>query len=165
MKNELPKVATEAQQELGERIRVARKATGLTAEEFARRFGVTSKTVRDWEKARRVPRANQIVMMAGMLNVTAPWLLEGREYEPDWHEYEYVDENDYLEIELERRPLLKELYEKAKEVFQNESKAKEWIVSPALALSGQKPIDLVATEHGAEMVEDVLTRLEYGVYT
>lgn len=81
MKKELAKAGDLAQQQLGDRIKVARKSAGLTAEDFARRLGVTSKTVRGWEKARRVPRANQIVMMAGMLNVTAPWLLEGRENE------------------------------------------------------------------------------------
>lgn len=81
MKKELAKAGDLAQQQLGERIKVARKSAGLTAEDFAKRMGVTSKTVRGWEKARRVPRANQIVMMAGMLNVTAPWLLEGREHE------------------------------------------------------------------------------------
>lgn len=81
MKKELAKAGDLAQQQLGERIKIARKSAGLTAEDFARRLGVTSKTVRGWEKARRVPRANQIVMMAGMLNVTAPWLLEGREQE------------------------------------------------------------------------------------
>ena len=81
MKKELAKAGNLAQQQLGERIKIARKSAGLTAEGFARRLGVTSKTVRGWEKERRVPRANQIVMMAGMLNVTAPWLLEGREQE------------------------------------------------------------------------------------
>ena len=81
MKKELAKAGNLAQQQLGERIKIARKSAGMTAEGFAKRLGVTSKTVRGWEKARRVPRANQIVMMAGMLNVTAPWLLEGREQE------------------------------------------------------------------------------------
>lgn len=81
MKKELAKAGDLAQEQLGERIKVARKSAGFTAEDFAKRLGVTSKTVRGWEKARRVPRANQIVMMAGMLNVTAPWLLEGRETE------------------------------------------------------------------------------------
>ncbi len=81
MKKELAKAGDLAQEQLGERIKVARKSAGLTAEEFAKRLGVTSKTVRGWEKSRRVPRANQIVMMAGLLNVTAPWLLQGRENE------------------------------------------------------------------------------------
>jgi len=68
-------------------------------------------------------------------------------------------------VQGERTLRFKKLYEKAKEVFQSEDKAEEWMVSPALALSGERPVDLVATEYGAEMVEDVLTRLEYGVYT
>lgn len=96
MKKELAKSGELTQQQLGERIKVARKSAGLTAEDFARRLGVTSKTVRGWEKARRVPRANQLVMMAGMLNVTAPWLLEGRE-----HEFMEMDsEEDILRSKL-----------------------------------------------------------------
>jgi len=81
MKKTLEKADKLTQEQLGDRIRIARKGSGLTAEEFAKKLGVTAKTVRGWEKARRTPRANQIVMMAGMLNVTAPWLLEGREDE------------------------------------------------------------------------------------
>ena len=81
MKKTLEKAGDLTQEQLGARIRIARKGAGLTAEDFAKRLGVTAKTVRGWEKARRTPRANQIIMMAGMLNVTAPWLLEGREDE------------------------------------------------------------------------------------
>ncbi len=81
MKKTLEKADSLTQEQLGARIRIARKGASLTAEEFAKKLGVTAKTVRGWEKARRAPRANQIVMMAGMLNVTAPWLLEGREDE------------------------------------------------------------------------------------
>ncbi len=81
MKKTLGTADNLTQQQLGERIKIARKSAGMTAEDFAKRLGVTSKTVRGWEKARRVPRANQIIMMAGMLNVTAPWLLQGREDE------------------------------------------------------------------------------------
>ena len=81
MKKTLEKAESLTQEQLGARIRIARKGAGLTAEDFAKKMGVTAKTVRGWEKARRTPRANQIIMMAGMLNVTAPWLLEGREDE------------------------------------------------------------------------------------
>ena len=70
-----------AQEQLGARIKIARKGVNLTAEHLARHLGVTSKTVRAWEKGKREPRANQIMMMAGVLNVTAPWLLEGRSQE------------------------------------------------------------------------------------
>lgn len=81
MPQELKRADALAQEQLGARIKIARKSASLTAEDLARHLGVTSKTVRAWEKSKREPRANQIMMMAGVLNVTAPWLLEGRSQE------------------------------------------------------------------------------------
>jgi uncharacterized protein (DUF2384 family) len=34
-----------------------------------------------------------------------------------------------------------------------------------MGLDGQRPIDLLQTVQGAELVNDFLGRLEYGVYT
>jgi putative toxin-antitoxin system antitoxin component (TIGR02293 family) len=36
---------------------------------------------------------------------------------------------------------------------------------PAMALNQYRPIDLLRTPVGVEAVEDVLRRMEYGVYT
>lgn len=58
-----------------------------------------------------------------------------------------------------------ELLAQAIRVFGNQEAAEQWFQSPALALNKQKPIDLMATEPGAKLVSDLLTRLEYGVYT
>lgn len=43
--------------------------------------------------------------------------------------------------------------------------AEHWLTHPALALGGQKPIDLLSTAAGIETVKALLTRMEYGVYT
>lgn len=69
------------QEQLAARLHLARRSAGFNAEELARRLGVTAKTVRAWERGKREPRANQLQMIAGVLNVTTPWLLEGREQE------------------------------------------------------------------------------------
>lgn len=39
-----------------------------------------------------------------------------------------------------------------------------WYVTPALALNGKRPADLVL-RGDVTLVQDLLTRLEYGVYT
>lgn len=39
-----------------------------------------------------------------------------------------------------------------------------WITAPALGLDGHAPIDLLSNPFGYEIVSDLLTRLEYGVY-
>jgi|GEM_PF-4471477 uncharacterized protein (DUF2384 family) len=46
----------------------------------------------------------------------------------------------------------------------NTAMAWEWITTPALALDNRRPIDLVASGR-FKLVQDLLVRLEYGVYT
>lgn len=67
-----------AEQQLGERIAIARRNIGMSRQDIAQHLGVTRKTVTAWEKGARAPRANQIVMLSGVLNVGTYWLLEGR---------------------------------------------------------------------------------------
>jgi putative toxin-antitoxin system antitoxin component (TIGR02293 family) len=61
--------------------------------------------------------------------------------------------------------LFAEMLAKATAVFGSTQRAEEWMARPALGLDGQRPIDLLQTVQGAEIVGDFLTRLEYGVYT
>jgi putative toxin-antitoxin system antitoxin component (TIGR02293 family) len=49
-------------------------------------------------------------------------------------------------------------------VFGSQEAALAWLTAPALGLDGRAPIDLMASGAGAELVKDLLTRLEYGVY-
>ena len=65
-------------QPLGPRIRIAREHAQMSLEEAARRLGVRADTFAGWEADRELPRANRLVMLAGLLNVTLPFLLEGR---------------------------------------------------------------------------------------
>ena len=44
------------------------------------------------------------------------------------------------------------------------AEAEQWLVTPALGLDGRKPIDLMSTRAGGEMVKAHLTRMDYGVY-
>ena len=54
---------------------------------------------------------------------------------------------------------------KATAVFGSQQEAEQWLNQPALGLDQQRPIDLLAAPAGAKVVEDFLTRLEFGVYT
>lgn len=58
-----------------------------------------------------------------------------------------------------------EILSRATSVFGSQEEAEHWLERPAIGLDQRKPIDLLATPAGVEMVEDHLTRLEYGVYT
>lgn len=54
---------------------------------------------------------------------------------------------------------------KATSVFGGQEEAERWMSRPAMGLDGQRPIDLLQTLQGAELVNEFLGRLEYGVYT
>lgn len=46
----------------------------------------------------------------------------------------------------------------------NAASAREWLKRPAISLGGRRPLDFAETEVGAREVEDLIGRLEYGVY-
>ncbi len=46
----------------------------------------------------------------------------------------------------------------------NTTAGSDWLKRPARALEGQTPLDYAETEMGAREVEDLIGRLEYGVY-
>lgn len=58
-----------------------------------------------------------------------------------------------------------EVLAKATEVFGDQAEAENWMANPAMALDGRRPLDLLASPAGIEMVEQLLGRLEHGVYT
>jgi putative toxin-antitoxin system antitoxin component (TIGR02293 family) len=54
---------------------------------------------------------------------------------------------------------------KAVEVMEGEEPARRWLTSPQVGLAGAVPLDYAETEVGAREVEDLLGRIEYGVYS
>ena len=53
----------------------------------------------------------------------------------------------------------------ATDVMGSQEAAERWLESQVIALDRNRPIDLLATPAGTEMVKDLLGRLQYGVYT
>jgi putative toxin-antitoxin system antitoxin component (TIGR02293 family) len=47
----------------------------------------------------------------------------------------------------------------------DEEAARDWLRKPARALDGETPLDHAGTEAGAREVENLIGRLEHGVYT
>jgi putative toxin-antitoxin system antitoxin component (TIGR02293 family) len=58
-----------------------------------------------------------------------------------------------------------EILAKATDVFGSQEDAEHWFERPAMGLDQRRPIDLLATPAGVALVEDLLQRLEHGVYT
>jgi putative toxin-antitoxin system antitoxin component (TIGR02293 family) len=54
---------------------------------------------------------------------------------------------------------------KAVEVMESEENARQWLTSPQFGLGGAVPLEYAETEVGAREVEDLLGRIEYGVYS
>ena len=54
---------------------------------------------------------------------------------------------------------------KAVEVLESEENARQWMTSPQFGLGGAVPLEYAETEVGAREVEDLLGRIDYGVYS
>ena len=83
---------------LGQRIAQAREGMDLTTAQLARRMGVRTPTLTNWEADVSEPRANRLMMLAGMLNVSLTWLVTGRGEGPLVHTLE--SEMAYLRTSL-----------------------------------------------------------------
>jgi putative toxin-antitoxin system antitoxin component (TIGR02293 family) len=51
------------------------------------------------------------------------------------------------------------------DVLGTQELAERWLERPAIGLSSRRPIDLLSTPAGTELVETYLQRIKYGVYT
>ncbi len=67
--------------------------------------------------------------------------------------------------ESDRLYRLARIAARASEVLGDEDKASSWLHRPNRALAGESPVSLLDTDLGARQVEDVLGRIEYGVYS
>ncbi len=68
-----------APQSLGLRLRTAREYHDMSVATLARRIGVEPDTIAAWETDEQTPRANRLPALSGILDVTLPWLLDGRD--------------------------------------------------------------------------------------
>lgn len=82
-----------------------------------------------------------------------------------------ISEIDKLENRLDETyaMLLQErhgqaLFERAIEVLGNEQNAMRWFLSKVKGLGYKTPFDCIQSEQGRQEVEDMLGRIEYGVY-
>jgi putative toxin-antitoxin system antitoxin component (TIGR02293 family) len=58
------------------------------------------------------------------------------------------------------------LFEKARELFEGDADAaRDWLTSPVRGLGDRIPLDLARTAFGAKLVEDLIERLEDGVFS
>lgn len=67
--------------------------------------------------------------------------------------------------ESDRTVRVARVYANAVDLIGDEENAIEWLGTPNRALGGERPLDRLDTDMGARMVEDILGRIAYGVYS
>ncbi len=60
---------------------------------------------------------------------------------------------------------LRSVTELATKVLGASAAAEQWLAAPAIGLDRRRPIDLLASPEGMDMVKTLLTRMEYGIYS
>jgi len=86
-------------QAIGERIRNARKESGLSSESIATHFGRTVKTYYHWETGVSMPTADQLSDLCRLLEVSADHLLTGVSAWP----YDLFQPDDYALLSKEEK--------------------------------------------------------------
>ncbi len=64
---------------LGEKIKIARRAAGLTQEEFANKLMVSRQAVTKWETGKGIPDIENLKLVARLLDVSVDYLLDDGE--------------------------------------------------------------------------------------
>jgi putative toxin-antitoxin system antitoxin component (TIGR02293 family) len=67
--------------------------------------------------------------------------------------------------ESERLLRLARIFVRARQVLESEERARAWMFAKNRALGGATPLDFARTEPGAREVENVLGRIEHGVFS
>jgi putative toxin-antitoxin system antitoxin component (TIGR02293 family) len=67
--------------------------------------------------------------------------------------------------ESEKLVRYQQLLTKAAEVFGGTENAREWLIHPQRGLGNAVPLEFAKSEIGAREVENLLGRIEYGVYS
>lgn len=121
-------------------------------------FELTEGQVRDG-----VPVA-VVAQLTAELGLTTPVLLAWLQIAPrTWARRKQAGRFDMLESDRVAR--LGRLVRRARNVLGGQDEARVWMATVNRALQGRTPFDVAGTEVGAEVVFDLLGRLEHGVFS
>jgi putative toxin-antitoxin system antitoxin component (TIGR02293 family) len=67
------------------------------------------------------------------------------------------------QVESERAVRVASIVALAEDTFADRDKARAWLRRPTTVFGGKRPIDLLATEIGARLVEQLLYRIAHGI--
>lgn len=105
-----------------------------------------------------------VAQLTAQLELSTAELLQWLHVAPrTWSRRKRVGRFDMLESD--RLARLGRLVRRASDVLGGTAEARVWMQRPSPALRGRTPLDVAATEVGAETVFDLLGRLEHGVFS
>ena len=93
---------------------------------LAKRMGIKTKTLQAWEQDLAEPRANKLQMVAGLLNVSMPWLLTGMGEGLSAPGEEPVTDDDIRTLLVELRQLRQETLKSAERMAVIEKRLSAW---------------------------------------
>ncbi|NNK15551.1 MAG: helix-turn-helix domain-containing protein [Sulfitobacter sp.] len=115
----------------GDRVAAARDNAGMTQAMLAKRLGVRLATLRAWENDLSEPRANRLSMLAGLLNVSMMWLINGEGEGLDEPGEGTVVSADMQAVLAEMRMLRTEMLSNAEAMGRLEKRLRKMMDEPA----------------------------------
>ena len=79
--------------------------------------------------------------------------------------YEKIRSKAMERLDSERLRHLDRIKPHLSRTFHDIHEGMDWLKQPNPALGGAVPYDLLSTDEGFQQVDDILTRIEYGVYS
>lgn len=117
----------------GDRMAAAREQAGMTQAGLAKRLGVRLATLRAWEEDLSEPRANRLSMLAGLLNVSMMWLINGDGEGLDDPASDGAQPAELSAVLAEMRALRSEMHEKAEAMGRLEKRLRRMVQEPTHA--------------------------------
>lgn len=111
----------------GDRVAGAREVAGMDQKQLAKRLGVKLSTLQGWENDLSEPRANKLSMLAGLLNVSMRWLIEGLGEGVDLEQAQTREEKDMDEIIAEIVDLKQRSLRTANRLSALEKRLRAWV--------------------------------------
>lgn len=113
-----------------------------------------------------LPRRTLVQLVEGLTCLQANEVLKALNVRPGaWHRIVAEQTGPVLDPECSARVWsLAETLVQAEEVLGGREDAERWMAAPAIGLNARRPIDLMATPQGTELVKTLLLRMANGVY-
>lgn len=112
-----------------------------------------------------LPRSTMVHLVEGLSHLTQDESLRALNVSPrTWHRFKA---EPLLRLDADQSARvwnLAEVLAKAETVLGDRGDAEQWLAAPAIGLNARRPIDLMATPQGAELVKTLLDQMAHGVY-